>query len=846
MRGKAAIMSRIHKKSEASITVYLSLILLIILSLLFTIIESARVNTAKIYAERALTTAMDSILAEYYGPLWEEYHLFGLNTGTTTQDEKKSDMIDKLSEYMSYTFNPNKEVNQLLFQDSIEIYDISIDSLNISDQTMLMDYQGELLINEAVEYMKYKEVGDIAETLLNKASLLETPKKVSYLYEEKQKVEEQLVEIDEGILELMELLDGIRTSEKGIERNKDGSLKVAVNFIKQIVTKDITMETVGINQEDVFLALKDSYRNPLLGINELPEKFEVIEQKQQSILSMQEEICSIASMREQDETTLQSLNAIEKKTKAQKLLITRINDNIGTRKSLEMTLGEKVLLEQENINWIVAEINKEEQELSTLVRKIKLLITEAVSIIDNIIKKSGSAASLISQYAETLQKEQGNIDDDVYSGLEDSLSELTKYTSEGEVDGNYANMKGILLENQEKLVGISSLLSKVETDMASKSYLAVQEDYITIGTLFKEYQIEDLTIDYSMLVLNQTEHKNPADAVNSIFQSGITGLVINSNTISDKTLNETARPSDIATASDTDTDYLVMLSSFFENVTVGGKNSGIGDLFGSFGTETGVMEVLGDAVNSIAEQILYQEYLKEHFEAFPTIGEDLAARKPSVLVYEQEYLLAGKSSDAKNLSSIITRVVFLRTILDFASILGDKAKCSEAKVVAAGLVGFTGLPILIGITQTLILLVWAFDEALLDTCALMMGKEVPLLKKQIVLQFSDLFLINYEFLKTKSSQIVSTKNSSFSYQDYLRLFLLLKKKKELSYRSMDLMQDNINLRYADGFKFVNCMFGFRTEAKFLIAAKFTSADFMQEYISGVDKFSYMTEAEYSY
>ncbi|MGB4659686.1 MAG: DUF5702 domain-containing protein [Mobilitalea sp.] len=839
-------MNRIHKRSDASITIYLSLILLIILSLLFTIIESARVNTAKIYAERALTTAMDSVLAGYYGPLWEEYHLFGLNTGNGTQEEKQSDMMDRLSEYMSYTFEPNKEINQQLYKDRTEIYDISIDSLNISDQTMLMDYQGELLINEAVEYMKYKEVGDIAEALLNKASLLETPKKVSFLYEEKQKVEEELVEIDEGILELMELLDGLKTNKKGIERNKNGTVKAASNFIKQIVTREITMEGVGVNQEDVFLALRDSYCNPFLEINELSDKFSAIEQGQQSILKIQKEINAVVSLLAQDETTLQSLEAIEKKSKAQKQLILRIGENIGTLKKQETTLGDQVLLEQENINGLVEEINKEEQELSTLVGKIKPLIAKAVSTIDNIIKKSGSAASLISQYTVTLQKEQDGIDDDIYSGLEDSLSELTKYTSEGEGDGNYANMKVILLENQETLGEISSLLGKAEADMASKSYLAAQEDFINIGTLFKEYQIEDLTIDYSTLVLNQTEQENPVDAVKSIFQTGITGLVINSNTISNKTLTSAARPSDIAAASDTDTDYLVMLSSFFENVTVSGKNSGKGSLFGSFGTESGVMEGIGDAVNKVAEQVLYQEYLKEHFSAFPMSGEDLTVRKPSVLIYEQEYLLAGKSSDTKNLSSIITRVVFLRTILDFASILGDKTKCSEAKVVAAGLVGFTGLPILIGITQTLILLVWAFDEALLDTCALMMGKEVPLLKKQIVLQFSDLFLINYEFLKAKSAQIVSTKNSSFSYQDYLRLFLLLKKKKDLSYRSMDLMQENINLRYADGFKFVNCMFGFRTEAKFLIATKFTSANFMQEYISGVDNFSYTTEAEYSY
>ena len=70
-------MRALHIKEEGTITVFLSLILLLILSLLFTMIEGARVNTAKVFAERALTAAMDSTLAEYYGPLWEEYHIFG-------------------------------------------------------------------------------------------------------------------------------------------------------------------------------------------------------------------------------------------------------------------------------------------------------------------------------------------------------------------------------------------------------------------------------------------------------------------------------------------------------------------------------------------------------------------------------------------------------------------------------------------------------------------------------------------------------------------------------------------------------------------------------------------------
>ena len=59
------------KETKASITVFLSLVLFLILALLLTTIEGARVITAKTVAERSLNTAMDSVLAEFYAPLME-------------------------------------------------------------------------------------------------------------------------------------------------------------------------------------------------------------------------------------------------------------------------------------------------------------------------------------------------------------------------------------------------------------------------------------------------------------------------------------------------------------------------------------------------------------------------------------------------------------------------------------------------------------------------------------------------------------------------------------------------------------------------------------------------------
>ena len=61
------------------ITAFLSLIFLLILSLVGTSLESARVNVGRSFADRSLQNAMESLYTEYCRPLWEDYHLFFLD-----------------------------------------------------------------------------------------------------------------------------------------------------------------------------------------------------------------------------------------------------------------------------------------------------------------------------------------------------------------------------------------------------------------------------------------------------------------------------------------------------------------------------------------------------------------------------------------------------------------------------------------------------------------------------------------------------------------------------------------------------------------------------------------------
>lgn len=837
------------RKAQGTITVFLSLILLLILALLCTIIEGARVSTAKVFADRALTTAMDSILAQYYEPLWEEYHIFGYNAGEDRNSEQNIRIASDLSDYMSYTFSPDKNLEGVFNEGGVELYDISLENIQISNKADMLDYEGQLFINEAVEYMKYKEIGNGIESLLDKLSLMEEPNKVSYIMEEKQKVEEELVEIDQGILDLMELFDGLETSEKGIELTKDGLIRSTDNFIKKICIDEVSMVTVGINNEIIFDAQKNKYINP-------DTYFTKIDNYQKELIQISSQIDDLLLEKEdlslqlsQEQEKLRDLNSISEKTEEDKRQIKELKQLI---KDLNATIDEldvQIKEQSEQKSSLITSITEESNAVSQLIGDMKSLIHQALTSIDKIIAKSEAAAPLLEQYEAVLTSQKENLSEDIYSGLEEELKELKKYVATDESSYNFSEMKTILQDNLYALDLTQDEITEADTELENEDFTGARYSYEAAGSALIDYQISGLTLDYSTLAYDKSKQRTPLDEVSNLLQSGLTSLVLDPQSISDSELHTSELlPSEIAAMTEENTDFLSKLSTFFSNAVIGGQNSGIGSLFGDFANDTQFTALAEEGINSLAEQFLFQEYLKEHFGMYQTMGADAAAQKPSVISYEQEYLLAGKTSDQENIASVISRIIFLRMIFDFVSVLSNKAVREEAKLAAISLVGFTGLPVLVSITQVLIMLIWAFAEALLDTSALMMGKEVPIMKKNVVMTFPELFLLNREYLKQKASSMADTEELSFSYQDYLRTFLLLKGKKELAYRSMDLIQVNVKLRYdTDSFQLENCLYGYAANADFVIANKFTSFTFLQKFInSDFSGFRFSVKAGNSY
>jgi len=837
---------KIYRKTDAAITVFLSLILLLVLSMIMTVIEGARQTVARVIAERALSTAMDSVLAEFYGPLMEEYHLLGLDISFGKDTFDDTEITGRMKDYISYTVNPRQNLQS---EKSHKISGISLKSVEVISKTGLMDYQGNLFIHEIMEYMKYRAPADAAKALLEKTSLLEQPKKVSILYEEKVKLEEEAVVIDEGILALMKYLDGVSTGKKGLIKDKISKIKTEKYFVKKILFETPTKESTGINSDVIFLALQDQYINPSGLFISIINNFDRLQTVLNNIAKAQAEENTIKEQIREEKSALSQLeeklnssdeddeeerDSLEEKINDTK---NRINNLEDTTKKLRKTISDYI----DEKNKCIDDITDDSSEISRLVSGCLKKIEPAINELEQIIKAAESIEPKVIAYEDNLKKHKNKLSKEVYDSLEEGLNYLKSYLPDNNQGYGFLYMKELLKANYKILNECEVYLNEGQQALSGMNYEKAKIKFNSAYNKLLTYNTKGLNLDYSSLVLQKEESPDFVEAMWDLIQEGITGLVIDKKYISEKKLSSGNLPSDLALLSGELQGFSFL--ELLKKIKIGNKNSGLDRLFANF-DDYSAGALLGDLPDVMAKRILLNEYINEHFYGFSLNQELQERRKPSALNYEREFFLFGKNTDKDNLEAVIMKLVLIRTVLNFTSILADQSKRNEAKLIASALVGFTGLPILVSITQSILMILLALASGLVDTCALLMGKQVPVILRKIDLRYADLLLMTGDYIHKKAE---SYKNEAgVSYSDYITFFMFLTDQKKLAYRMIDLIQENIKLRYGTNFDFQNCIYGYEAQAVFCIKPLFTTFAFVKEHINFDFNSEFLVGGEYSY
>lgn len=231
------------------------------------------------------------------------------------------------------------------------------------------------------------------------------------------------------------------------------------------------------------------------------------------------------------------------------------------------------------------------------------------------------------------------------------------------------------------------------------------------------------------------------------------------------------------------------------------------------------------AGNSLEVQAAFVSYVDSHFSNMvEEAGE-------TVLRCEEEYILKGKNNDYDNLEAVINEMIWLRMPVNYAYLLTDEQKKSEALTLAAGICTATGTVAMIEVEKYLLLGCWAYGETLYEMKILLSGGKIP-------------------YVKTKEDWYTGLDNpgvsgqaegvkQGFNYSDYLMILLAKKGQKNKCYKRMaDLIEKNLQKNDPD-FRMENCAGGMTIQEKICVNPLFISAPQKEVYIYyGEEAFSY--------
>ena len=158
------------------------------------------------------------------------------------------------------------------------------------------------------------------------------------------------------------------------------------------------------------------------------------------------------------------------------------------------------------------------------------------------------------------------------------------------------------------------------------------------------------------------------------------------------------------------------------------------------------------------------------------------------------------STDRENLETVASKLLMVRFVPDYAYIQTDPEKKAEAEAAALTLCTVIGLPELAEGAAQGILLAWAYGEAIMDIRTLISGGKVPLVKnaEDWKLSLSGLMQLG-SVGENVAADSGKDMESGLAYREYLRMLLFLKSQDEVGMRTLDMVEQNLKIRYGQTF-----------------------------------------------
>ena len=188
------------------------------------------------------------------------------------------------------------------------------------------------------------------------------------------------------------------------------------------------------------------------------------------------------------------------------------------------------------------------------------------------------------------------------------------------------------------------------------------------------------------------------------------------------------------------------------------------------------LTALGSWQDSLTDTGIQLAYIGQVFNSYREEKNDTA-----VLAYEQEYLIAGKSSDYENLKSVAHRMIGIRYPINYIGLIRQPDKMQTLTELATSIAG--AAPYLIPALKYFLAGCWAYIESIADVRILFDGKKAPFIKN------ADNWITDIEHISESLSKETEDAENGLDYQAYLSILQAMNIDGATA-RMLDLMQIN--------------------------------------------------------
>jgi len=747
--------------------VFLSLVLVLLFSFILTTLEAARIRGATAYVSMVTNLAGESVLASYYYPLFQNYRLFGVNAGGVSGVFSEEALTEEAEKSIRCSLEESK-TGLLQFQNTeaaLQEYETLLcrdeqEFLSQIKQQVLLDSLS-LTLSELFSAEQFTEAGVVGE-----------------IYQEQEAALEVTATVTKELLQLMELVDGVRMKDTGIAFDKNGNIKTQEAFIKQLVPMEQEELSELYGNKEVFFAVSGKLYRPdlaagsvLEALTELGKIIREIEELGARISGYQRDMSLLQDQLEAEEERLSKLETPDIST------LLSLQESISNlSKSIEQDTKRLKECEEQKEKILLAA----EGEYNTLQQKmqvVQVLFGDAIKSTERLKIKQEAAKVAVSAYESFLEGAKEKLSKELYQVFAKELETMKLYAGLEEQGFSVEVIRQTLQKNRGILESISL------NGFSEKRLSNVAEEMARLIQQMQYYTVEGLQFPYGTIVVPTSIVDNVLDVLGELLTTGILELVgVSKEEQSDRKLTGRELP-----------------SAWLEQETVFTElKNCLAEVTGLF-SDGGMEQVLMAAGDSLLESTALELYSRKYFHSYRE------AAPYTKLNYEREYLVFGAEKDKSNLFAMVLHLVAIRTLLCMVMLLKQPEKVARVELLAAGVVGFTGIPVLAAVVKYSLLLLWSVEEALVETAALLQGKRIPLVGPGTI-TFEELFLMNKKTIQAKAKQL--SLSAGAAYTDYLTLLSLTRGTKKKAYRALDLIQENIRYRYNDKFRIRNVITGF--------------------------------------